>query len=141
MLILGRVVIWISETAVEGFLLGCVLVTLVGGCRSDPLYHCLSSSFVAVAISFFFATGYLLTTFIARMIWRGRSVWAYSVLATALFLAHFEVVSRSQGVELTPMVGAVIRIAGGCIIFAATVVGTLVLRRLPSRSGRPWVRT
>jgi hypothetical protein len=135
MLILRRLSIWPLETSLEALLLGVVLVS-----SSDANQHNFVKD-VAVSVvwiaTMFFSTGYLLTTGIARAIWQPGRLWPYSMVATALFFIHFEILNHSAGGIFDPPKRAVIRIAGGCIAFACTLLGTLVLRQWTTASSKP----
>ena len=134
MLILKRLSIWLLETSLEALLIGMVLVSLFG-CDQHAYGKCLGINFVWIS-TMFFSTGYLFTTAIFRAIWRGRSLWSYSVAALMLFLIHFEILNHAAGGAFDLPKRAVIRIAGGCIVFACTFAGTLVLRRWTGRMAR-----
>ena len=127
MLILKRLVIWLFETVFEAFLLSVVLVCLLGDNQHKHTKD-LSVSFVWIG-TMFFSTGYLFTTAIARAVWRGGTVRFYPVVAAVLFLVHFEILNHSAGGIFDLRKRLVIRIAGVCIVFACTFVGTLLLRR------------
>jgi len=127
MLILKRLAIWFLETLLEALFLAVVLVSLFG-CDQHAYGKCIGVSFVWIG-TMFFSTGYLLTTAIARAVWRGMVVWLYSIVALVLFLIHFEILNHATGGMYDAPKRIVLRIAGGCIVLACTFVGTLLLRR------------
>ena len=130
---LKRLLVWFIETSLEGALLAVVLVRLFG-CDQHPYGKCLAVNFVWIG-TMFFSTGYLLSTGIARAMWRGRSMWIYSVVATVLFFIHFEILNYAAGGAFDPAKRSVIRVAGACIVFACTLAGTFALRKWgPARS-------
>jgi hypothetical protein len=92
---LKRLLVWFLETSLEGALLAVVLVSLFG-CDQHAYGRCLAVNFVWIG-TMFFSTGYLLSTGIARAIWRGRGMWIYSVVATVLFFIHFEILNYAAG--------------------------------------------
>ena len=131
-MLLKRLAVWFLETLFEAMLLGLVLIGLFGYDQ-----HALGKSlglYVSGILLLSFTTGYLLTTAIARGAWKGQGWWSYSAVAVALFLVHsqiFFVVSggstRSEKLSM--------QMAGACIVFACTFVGTLALRKwAPARS-------
>jgi hypothetical protein len=127
MLILNRLSIWILETVLEALLLSVVLVFLLG---DDQHKHAkdLAVSFVWIG-TMFFSTGYLFTTAITRAVWRGSRIWLYPVVALVLFFIHFEILNHAAGGIFDAPKRAVIRTAGGCIVLACTLAGSLLLRR------------
>jgi hypothetical protein len=130
---LKQLLVWFLETSLEVALLAATLVSLFG-CDQHAYGKCLAVNFVWIG-TMFFSTGYLFSTGIARAIWRGRSTWIYSVVATVLFLIHFEILNYAAGGAFDPAKRSVIRVAGACIVFACTFLGSLVLRRWgPARS-------
>ena len=133
MLILKRLGVWFLETSLEDALLGVILVSLFG-CDQHAYGRCLAVNFVWIG-TMFFSTGYLLTTGIARAIWRGQGMWIYSVVATVLFFIHFEILDYEAGGVFDPAKRSVIRVVGACIVFACTLAGTFALRKwAPARS-------
>jgi hypothetical protein len=132
-MLLKRLIVWFIETSLEDALLGVVLVSLFG-CDQHAYGKCLAVNFVWLG-TMFFSAGYLLTTGIARAIWRGRDVWPYSVVATVLFFIHFEILNYAAGGAFDPAKRSVIRVVGACIVFACTLAGTFALRNwTPARS-------
>lgn len=125
MLIFKRLTVWLLETFFEIWLLGLAIVGLFG---YDAHAFGRSLEFYACGLALFsFTTGYLFTTVIARGIWRNQKVWSYPIAATVLFLIHaqiFFVVSgglmRSQRFKM--------RLAGCCVVFICTFLGSIVLR-------------
>jgi len=77
----------------------------------------------------FFLTGYLLTTAIARAIWKGQSSWRYPLLCTILFVLHFELLNVGIGGAFAPRDRRIILITGAVAAFLITLGGTLALRR------------
>ena len=130
---LKRLLVWFIETSLEGALLAVVLVSLFG-CDQHAYDKCLAVNFVWIG-TMFFSTGYLLSTGIARALWRGRSIWIYPVVATLLFFIHFEILNYIAGGAFDTAKRSVIRVAGACIVFACTLAGTFALRKWgPARS-------
>lgn len=123
---LKRLVVWLVEVAIEALSLGLFLVVIFG---HDP--HSLGKDvlFFAVAIAWmFFMTGYLLTTAISRVLWKHSRLWTYPVLAMALFLIHFEILSAGVGGAFAPSDRLRIRLAGAFIVFACTFAGSWAIR-------------
>lgn len=127
MLILKRLCVWFVETVTEALLLGIVLAVLLGHDQNAFLKDELIFS---TAVTYmFFATGYLLSTAVVRALWRGRTLWSYPAIATALFFVHFEIMSVGVGGAFAPKDRLPICMAGACIAFASTLAGTFVLRK------------
>ena len=127
MLILKRLTIWATEVVVQAFLLGLLLIGLLGHGQ-----HASGKDVLALAYSVLFMfviTGYALTTAISRTIWTGRKIVLPSAIATTLFLIHFEVINFAAGGAFEPKDRAHIRLAGACIAFLTTLAGTVALRR------------
>jgi hypothetical protein len=133
MLILKRLFTWLLETSLEAVLLGVVLLSLFG-CDQHVYIKCLAVNFIWIG-TMFFSTGYLLSTCVARALWQRRSLWIYPLIATVLFFIHFEILNRAAGGAFDPAKRFVIRVAGGCIVFTCTFLGSLLLRNwMPVRS-------
>jgi hypothetical protein len=131
MLILKKLAVWFAETSLEVLLLGLALIALFGYNQ-----HAFGRSLVAYATGLVlvsFTTGYLLTTAVARAVWKGRKRWSYSAIAVTLFLVHSQIffaVSRgSTRPEKLSM-----QVAGACIVFACTFAGTLGLQAWKTNS-------
>jgi hypothetical protein len=127
MLVVKRLTIWLLEIILETALLGVVLVNLFG-CDLHAYVKCLAVNFVWIG-TLFFSTGYLFSTGVARAIWRGRNVWIYPMIATALFFVHFEILNYAAGGAFDLAKRSVIRVAGACIVFTCTFLGSLALQR------------
>ena len=118
---------WVGEISLEALVIGLLLIGLLGYDRQAFGGGWLT---YAAAIAYmFFATGYLITTVISRIAWRERRLWPYSVVATALFLIHFEVLNGGVGGAFDIRDRMRIRLVGACIAFACTLAGSLVLRK------------
>ena len=122
-----RIAVWLIETVSEVLLLGLVLALLLGHDQHAFLKDVLIySSGVSLL---FFSTGFLLTTIIARAVWKTPKPWLYPVIATALFLIHFELMNMGVRGAFEPPTRLRVLIAGACIVFACTFAGTIALRR------------
>jgi hypothetical protein len=127
MLILKRLCVWFVETVTEALLLGIVLAVLLGHDQNALVKDVLIYS---TAISYmFFVTGYLLSTAVVRVLWRGRTLWSYPTIATTLFFIHFEIMNVGVGGAFQFKDRLPICVAGACIVFVCTLVGTVGLRR------------
>lgn len=125
--LLKRLAIWAAEIISQAVLIGLLLIGLFGHDQ-----HALGKDLLGYAgliLIMFFLTGYLATTAIARAVWRWRKPWLYSLIASALFLIHFEVLSIAVGGAYTPRDRVRIQMAGVCIAFLSTLAGTAVLQR------------
>jgi hypothetical protein len=122
-----RIVVWLIETCLEVLLLGVVLTLLLGHDRNSFIKDVfIYSSGIGLL---FFSTGYLLTTIILRAMWRTPKPWLYAAAATALFFIHFEIMNVAARGAFEPPARFRIRVAGACIVFACTFVGSMALRR------------
>ena len=122
-----RIAVWFIQVASEVLLLGLVLTLLFGHDQHAFLKDVLIySSGIGLL---FFSTGYLLTTIVARAVLRGRGWLLYPAIATALFFIHFEIMNVSLGGAFEPSTRLRVRMAGACIVFVCTFLGTLALRR------------
>ncbi len=122
-----RIAVWFIETASEVLLLGLVLTLLLGHDQHAFLKDVLIySSGISLL---FFSTGYLLTTVIVRAVWKGRQSWLYPAVAVALFFIHFEIMNLGMRGAFEPPTRFRVQVAGACIVFVCTLVGTVALRR------------
>ena len=126
MLILKRLAVWFVETSSEAVLLGLVLTVLFGH-DAHAFFRDLAI-YSSGIILLFVTTGYVLSTMVVRAVWRGRTLWSYPVIATVLFLIHFEIMNVVLGGAFEPPARVRIRAAGACIVFACTLAGTFILR-------------
>jgi hypothetical protein len=134
MLILKRLAVWFVETFSAVLLLGLLLALLLGHDQHAFLKDVLIySSGVGLL---FFSTGFLLTTLVVRAVWKAPNLWLYPAAATTLFFIHFEIMNLSVRGAFEPPARLQVRVAGACIVFACTLVGTAMLRRWTAmRSG------
>jgi hypothetical protein len=133
MQLIKRLAIWLLETLLEVVLLAPALMILFG---HNP--HAVGRSLVGYAagiVLLSFTTGYLLTTAVARAAWRGQKWWSYSTLAVALFLIHSQIFFVISGGS-TRSDRLLIQLAGSCVVFVCTFLGSLVLRRWTSARQR-----
>jgi hypothetical protein len=135
MLILKRLAIWLSETFLEIWLFGGVLICMFGYDRRAPFGKTLGLSVGAIAL-LSFTTGYLVTTVVARGVWRSRKLWSYPIAATVLFLIHAQIFFNAAGGS-APSEKLKMRLAGSCVVFACTFAGSVALRRWSRRSSEP----
>jgi hypothetical protein len=74
-----------------------------------------------------FATSYYaVTTLLARLLPIGQNPIVPSVIATVLYLLHFEFAHRTMGTFAFPWV---FRVAGAFVVFGTSLFGTRMLRR------------
>ena len=131
-----RIAVWFIETLSEALLLGVALALLLGYDPHEFLkaVSIYSAGIIMVSVS----SGYLITTIIARAVWKGRTLWSYSVIAIVLFFTHFEIINLALGPggAFEPSLRLRVRVAGACIVCVCTVAGTFALRKwTPTRSG------
>lgn len=133
MLTIKRLAVWFLETSSELLLLGLVLAILLGYDQHAFLRGLLR--YAAGILLLFITTGYLLTTIVARTLWRGRTLWSYPAVATALFLIHFEIMNIAVHGAFEPSDRVHIRTVGACIAFVCTFAGSCVLRKWTLQRG------
>jgi len=124
--VLKRMVVWFFETLFEAVLLALALIGLFGYDQ-----HALGRSFgiyLSGVLLLSLTTGYLLTTAVARAAWRVRNWWTYPALAVTLFLIHSEIFFVISGGS-TRSEKLTMQIAGACVVFACTLVGTFAVRK------------
>jgi hypothetical protein len=119
--------VWLVETLCEILLLSLSVIALLG-LHEYSFGQDLKLYIFAIAF-FMFMTGYLLTTLLARTLWRVRRIWSYPLAAAVLFLFHFQIMNLGMGGEWEPAISIRIRVAGACIVFACTLAGSFVLRK------------
>jgi hypothetical protein len=88
---------------------------------------------VATAFMFLMA-GYLLTTLITRLFWRGQEWWGYSLAAAGLFIVHFEIMNVGVGGAFDVAERWSIRLFGISAALGCTLGGTTLLSKLERRS-------
>ncbi len=133
MLILKRFAIWLFETSLGALLLGLALIGLFGYYQ-----HAFGRSlglYVSGIVLFSFTTGYLLTTVVARIVWKGQKLWSYSAIAAVLFLIHSEVFFVVSGGS-TRLQKLLIQAVGACVVFACTFLGSVILQKCVSKRNK-----
>ena len=131
MLKLKRLAVWFLEISCEALLLSLLLIGLSVPFQPGQfgLGAELLSSFGVIANWLFWRTGYLFTTAIVAVFFRGQKLWVYPAVAALLFVIHIEIVMVKLGSDLASTYGILIPAAGACIVFACTFAGSLILRR------------
>jgi hypothetical protein len=124
-----RITVWCLETGCTALLVSVLLVVFSPPYDLNPLglLRDLAFGFFA-ALTFFFTSGYLLTTALADAFWRSKGSWLYPLVVFMLFSVHlqllFLVASGWTSGERLP-----VRIAGPCFAFACAYVGGCFLRK------------
>jgi len=122
---LKRLLVWAAEIVCEIPLLIALLFII-----ADPRP---SVSLVAIRFGLFVTTflmvgsGYVLTTAIAGVFFRTRTLWVYPATSALLFIFHHQLFTNGW----TPPVTNQLRdqAGGASIVFACTCVGTWLLRK------------
>ena len=127
MQLIGRLTVWAIEVVLQAVLIGLLLVWLFGHDRYSLARGLLI--YIDSILVMFFLTGYLLTTAISRALWRGHIPWIYSVIATALFTFHFELLNFGIGGAFESRDRARILFIGAFFAFLTTLSGSAVLLR------------
>jgi len=133
MLILKRLTIWLLETIFEILALALAMVVMFG--YGQQGFRRSFGLAIGTLMLLSFTTGYLLTTAVARGIWRNRKLWSYSVVATVLFLIHSLFLLRALGANQKDPDTLSVELAGCCVAFTCTLIGSFVLRQwVPSHN-------
>jgi hypothetical protein len=124
-----RIIVWFLETAAEALLIGLFLLIASSFHFHGQRIVFGDILFIIGAVSwFFFITGYLLSTAIVGILWRGRRPWIYPTIAAVLFSIHLQIwffgASGETRIERLPF-----ELAGPCIVFACTFIGGNLLRK------------
>jgi hypothetical protein len=133
---LKRLTVWFLETLCQIWLLAVFLFLLVGPRR---LTFRDGVEFYVYGITLLsLTTGYLLTTLIFRVLWRGRTFWSYALVAAILYSFHFEIYAIGvkwwrSGQSTLPFR------AGAFIVFTCALAGSYVLRKWTQGSGKEGV--
>jgi hypothetical protein len=130
MLIVKRIVVWLTERLVEGFLLGVLLAYLAVPTFINSLGGIRASGVVVGVL--LFMHGYYLTTAFVAVVWRSAKTWLYPTITAALFALHTHVVFLRGRPDFTREARAMelpFVLAGVCIVFACSFAGSRILRR------------
>jgi hypothetical protein len=125
--VLKRLAVWFVEVALQAFLVGLLLILHFG--HDEYSFTRGLLIYVDSTLVMFFLTGYLFTTAISRAVWRAKDFWSYSVVATVLFIFHFELLNVGIGGAFEPRDRIRIIVVGASAALLTTLVGTSVLRR------------
>ena len=124
----ARIFAWISEIVIEALILAGLLIGLAHESRGAAL-----EDILALQLVFYFGmSGYMVTTLIARIIWKRAWLFYYSLFAPILFLVHFEILNRIVASGLMDVERAVFRLVGACVTIIVTLSVSLVLKRRES---------
>jgi hypothetical protein len=125
MLMLKRLVVWSVETLCEVPLLMALLMLLSDlshGVRGFDLGILLFATFV-----FMVGSGYLITTAVVGVFFRGQTPWLYPTIAASLFVIHEQFFLAGWARPDTTHIQ--VQVGGASIVFATTLVGGWVLRK------------
>ena len=124
-----RITVWFLETACEALLVSVLLIVLSPPYAPNPLglLRDLAMGFFGT-LNLFFTTGYLVTTAIADALWRRKGIGVYPFIVSILFSVHLQILFLAAG-GWTSEERLPVRIAGPCIAFACTYVGTSLLQK------------
>ena len=123
---------WATEIICQAILFaGLMFIMSYDGADIGPPLTIADVFFVIFAVLMAFGISYyLFTTFMARLLWRGESIWFDSAVAVILFEVHFEFLNLMVRDGLgDPHKRLIIRLAGCCFVFATTFVSSLTLGR------------
>ena len=126
-MILTRLSVWFGEMVSALLFLSVLSLTLAG--RSEQWSRCEDFALVLVwtAAVFMFGSGFLVTTGVVGVFFRSQSQWCYPTVAALLFIAHDQFFYT--GLKVPDTAQAQYQVAGGCIVFICTSVGTWYLRK------------
>jgi hypothetical protein len=127
-----RITIWFLELQCQAILLSvlCIILSSRSGFWEDSIVREFVFGFNFVS-TLFYSTGYLLTTAILAIFWRGQRLWLYPTIAAALFSIHLQILFFALA-DATSSEKLPVRLIGPYIVFVCTLLGGCLLRR--------WVR-
>jgi hypothetical protein len=95
-----------------------------------PLYRGILGFAASVLTVGMFATGYLATTAVARMLISTRVLWIYPVVAAVLYSIHLEIMFVAmRGTGWTRGEQLVVRMGGAAVVFVCALGCSVLLRR------------
>lgn len=128
-MIFKRLVVWLLEILVEGFLLGCLL----GALTLPNFISLLPGAWVlGLAVSVvLFLNGYYVTKALFGLMWKGQKSLLYPAIAATLFVLHMYIFYLRAKPDMSglPRVILPFQIGGACIVFACTFVSGWFLRK------------
>ena len=129
-----RLLLSLAETSSQALLLALLLIRLFG--HDQYSFGGGLAIYAGEIVIMFCVTGYVLTTAIARAIWKGDSSRFYPLLCTVLFVLHFELLNVGLGGAFALPDRRIVVIAGAAAAFVTTLTGTIAIRRwtAPNRS-------
>jgi hypothetical protein len=133
MLILKRLAIWALESIFE-LVLFLLLLMLLSSSEQSGLAGNLGFAVFAALGVFMISSGYLLTTALFGVVFRSRRPWVYPVIATVLFIGHYQFL-RGWRFPDTSLLD--LQVGGACIVFFCTFLGNRILRQWNQEPGGP----
>ena len=130
-----RFSVWVTEMALVLLLLAAVTLAVAGDSKQWSRGDDFLLALVWTAFVFMVGSGYLITTGLLAVFFRSRSPWLYPTLAALLFVVHDQLFYT--GWTVPDLSHVQLQIAGACIVFACTFVGTWILRRWAQSTGSP----
>lgn len=125
--IVKRMSVWFGEMVCVLLLIGVLSVMLAGRSERWTRWEDFVLLLVWTAAVFMFGSGYLLTTGIIGVFFRGQQLCLYPMIAALLFVAHDQFFYR--GLRTPSLEEMKFVVAGGCIAFVCTFAGGWILRR------------
>ena len=122
-----RLLVWLGETTSQALLLSLLLSGLFG--HDQYTFGRGLVIYAGEILIMFTVTGYVLTTAIARAMWRRDGSRFYPLVCTALFVIHFELLNVGIGGAFAPPDRRTVLAVGSIAAFLTTLAGTLVLRQ------------
>ena len=114
-----RLLLWLLEVVLQALLMGSLMVLMFG---HDPQALIKDLAIYSLAVSYmFFMTGFVLTSFIARVALFRRTAGFYSLLCTLLFILHFELLNISIGGAFAPSDRHKLFVKGAIGVFLITL--------------------
>jgi hypothetical protein len=127
MQIVKRFAIWVAEILGQGLLLSLLLIVLSPS-STRGFARDLWTAFIATVVVFMFGSGYLLSTAIVGIGFRGSRLWLYPVIAALLFVIHEQVFF--SGWTPPDFSHLATQVGGACIVFFCTLAGSRFLRNV-----------
>ena len=128
MLMLKRIVVWSLETLLQVPLLMALLMLLSDLSHGVRWFDVRLLLFAAIV--FMVGSGYVVTTAIVAILFRGQTPWLYPIIAACLFIIHEQFFISGWAPPET--IQLQIQAGGASVVFATTFLGGRYLRRWSS---------
>lgn len=132
MLILKRLAVWVLETLSTAFLIGMIMYAVGGGWAGPAKENAFLGVLTwagLVLTAFMFGSGYLFTSAIFGIFYRGKRAWQYPAIAAGLFVIHLQFFATGW----TQFEKLSYQALGVFVVLACDFAGNLLLRKWATR--------